>query len=150
MTGPKSSDRDMNSALLRVLAEKLPATLAYCDTSECCQFANRAHEQWFGVAPEAIIGKHTREFLGPFYALSKAHIDAALQGHEQVFEREMPDPAGGPTRFAQIQYIPHLVDGTVQGICVLGVDITRRKRAEDALHDLERQLRATERMAALA
>jgi len=140
----------MNSALLRVLAEKLPATLAYCDTSEFCQFANRAHEQWFGVAPEAIIGRHTQEFLGPFYARSKAYIDAALQGHEQVFEREMPDPAGGPTRYAQIQYIPHLVDGVVRGICVLGVDISGRKRAEDALHDLQRQLRSTERVAALA
>ena len=150
MTAPPSSDPDMNSALLWVLAEKLPATLAYCDAAEHCQFANRAHQHWFGVAPETIIGKHTRDFLGPFYELSKAHIDAALEGHEQVFEREMPDPTGGPTRYAQVQYIPHLVDGTVRGICVLGVDISQRKRAEDALHDLQRQLRATERLAAMA
>ncbi|HWO09862.1 MAG TPA: PAS domain-containing protein, partial [Polyangiaceae bacterium] len=104
----------MELALLRVLADKLPTILAYCDRSGHCRFANRAHEQWFGIAPETLIGKHAREILGPFYARTKPHIDAALAGEEREFELEMPDPMGGPPRYAQVQYIPHVVDGTVQ------------------------------------
>ncbi len=140
----------MELALLRVLAEKVPTILAYTDQSLCCQFANRAHQQWYGVEPETLIGKHTRDILGPFYERTKPHIEAVLAGEEREFEREMPDPKGGPSRHVQMHYIPHVVQGTVQGICVLGVDISRRKRAEEALHELERQLRATERLAAMA
>ena len=150
MIDPTSPYRDMELALLRVLADKLPTILAYCDRSGHCRFANRAHEQWFGIAPETLIGKHAREILGPFYARTKPHIDAALAGEEREFELEMPDPMGGPPRYAQVQYIPHVVDGTVQGLCILGVDVSRRKRAEEGLHELGRQLRATERLAAMA
>jgi signal transduction histidine kinase/ActR/RegA family two-component response regulator len=102
------------------------------------------------VKPEAIRGRHIRELLGPsLYALNRPHIEAALRGELQEFEREIPDPAGGPPRHAQARYIPDVVDGVVRGFCVLVVDITRRKRAEDALLAMERRLLAAERLSAL-
>ena len=38
------------------------------------------------------------ELLGLLYEANRPHIEGALRGEEQFFEREIPDPRGGPTR----------------------------------------------------
>jgi len=138
------------AALLRLLVDKVPGMLAYWDKDRRCRFANQAYEKWFGVRPEAVIGMSMQELLGPLYALNLPHIERALRGEAQEFEREVPDPANGPARFSQAHYIPHIVAGKVEGFCVLVADITRRKRAEEALQEMQRELEARERLLALA
>jgi PAS domain S-box-containing protein len=135
---------------LRNLVDKLPGMVAYWDSDLRCRFANRAYVKWFGVEPEQLLGKHISELLGPLYPLNRPYIEGALRGEEQEFEREIPDPKGGPPRHSQAHYIPDEVDGKVRGFCVLVVDITRRKQAEDGLLRMERQLQSTERLAAMA
>jgi PAS domain S-box-containing protein len=148
---PGTSDQTEREPLfLRALVDNLPAMLAYWDADQRCRFANRAYEKWFGVKPEAMIGRDMKEFLGPLYPLNLPYIQGALRGEEQEFEREIPDPAGGPPRHSQAHYIPDVVDGSVRGFCVLVADITRRKRAEESLQRMERQLQATERLTAMA
>lgn len=146
----KNDGEAAKSAVIRVLVEKLPAMLAYWDSRQHCVFANRAYERWFGVDPEALVGKHMSELLGPLYPVNLPHILGALRGEEQLFEREIPDPNGGPSRHSQAQYIPDVVDGVVRGFCVLVVDITRHKQAEEVLRRRERQLEAAERANAMA
>lgn len=140
----------VEAGLLKVLADRLPAMLAYWDADLRCRFANRAYEKWFGVKPESMIGVRMEAFLGPLFQLNRPYIEGALRGQEQEFEREIPDPAGGPARYSQAHYIPDAAGGRVMGFCVLVVDITRRKRAEDALLQMERKLQAAERLAALS
>lgn len=111
------------------VADNVPAMLAYWDRDKCCRFANRAYEQWFGVKPASLIGKHIRELLGPLYPLNLPYIEEALRGNAQAFEREIPDPAGGPPRFSSAHYIPDVVDGAIRGFFVLVSDITAAKRA---------------------
>jgi PAS domain S-box-containing protein len=143
-------DDDPQAEFVRALVDALPAMVAYWDSTLRCRFANRAYQKWFGVDPDTMVGRDMKEFLGPLFALNRPYIEGALRGEEQEFEREIPDPAGGPARHSQAHYIPDVVDGTVRGFSVLVADITRRKRAEEALHQMERQLRATERLAAMA
>ena len=143
-------DLEPRAALLRALVDKLPAMVAYWDASLRCRFANRAYERWFGVKPEAMIGRDMAEFLGALYPLNRPFIEGALRGEAQEFEREIPDPAGGPARFGQASYIPDIVGGTVRGFCVLVADITRRVHAEQAVRDMERQLQSAERRSAMA
>ncbi|MGZ3448900.1 MAG: ATP-binding protein [Polyangiales bacterium] len=153
MVDPRLSDADgadAQSALVQRLVDGLPAMVAYWSADLRCRFANRAYEKWFGVSPESMIGVDMRDFLGPLFALNEPYIEGVLRGEEQEFEREIPDPAGGPARHSQAHYIPDVVDGTVKGFCVLVVDITRRKHAEEALQNIERQLQATERLASTA
>jgi PAS domain S-box-containing protein len=119
--------------LARVIVNKLPAMLAYWDATLHCRFANRAYETWFGVSAEAMIGQTMPEFLGPLYKLNQRYVEGALRGEEQTFEREIPDPSGGPPRHSQASYVPDIFEGRVRGFCVLVVDITARKRAEVAL-----------------
>lgn len=138
------------ATLVRTVVDKIPAMVAYWDKNQVCRFANRAYEKWFGVRPEAVVGRTMKELLGPLYPLNLPHIEGALRGEEQEFEREIPDPAQGPPRYSQAHYIPHIVAGEVLGFCVLVADITRRKRAEEALQAAQRELESRERLAAMA
>ena len=119
--------------VLRALANVVPAMLAYWDSTLRCRFANRAYERWFGVSPESLIGKHISELLGPLYKLNLPYIEGVLRGVPQEFEREIPDPSGGPPRHSFANYIPDVVDGVVNGFFVLVTDISEVKRAEEAL-----------------
>ena len=119
--------------LLRGAVDKTDAMLAYWDSAQRCRFANRAYERWFGISPEALIGTHLRDLLGPIYELNRPHIEAALRGELQQFERELPDPAGGPARHSLATYTPDFVDGVVRGFYVLVVDISAVKHAQLAL-----------------
>jgi PAS domain S-box-containing protein len=129
--------------LLRALADNIPAMLAYWDSSLRCRFANRAYELWFGVSPAAVVGEHISDFLGPLYALNRPHIEAALRGERQEFEREIADPFGGPARQSLVNYLPDIVDGAVRGFFVLVTDISAVKRAELALRECEWLFRLT-------
>jgi diguanylate cyclase (GGDEF)-like protein/PAS domain S-box-containing protein len=136
------SDRDRlleELTLLRTVADSVPAMLAYWDRNQRNRFANRAYEKWFGVSPEALRGKTMQELLGPIYPLNLPYIEAALRGEPQQFDREIPDPAGGPPRYSQANYIPDIVDGEVRGFSVLVADITLRRRIEEQLRDAEQQ-----------
>lgn len=122
-----------DSELLHALADAASGLLAYCDRTLLCRFANRAYEQWFGVTPEAMVGQHISGLLGPTYQLNLPYIEKALRGEPQEFERDIPDPAGGPTRHSLVSYVPDVVEGVVHGFFVMVTDISRIKRAERAL-----------------
>jgi PAS domain S-box-containing protein len=85
-------------SLLETFADLVTAMFGYWDHEGRCRYANKAYLTWFGRAPEALIGRHISELLGPLYELNLPHIEGALRGVEQKFEREIPDPKGGPPR----------------------------------------------------
>lgn len=128
---------DSEQDFMRRVVDKIPAMLAYWDTSLRCRFANRAYEWWFGVSPEDLIGKHISELLGPLYLTNLPYIQAALRGETQEFERIIPSPNGGEPRYSLASYIPDIVDGTVRGFFVLVTDVSEIKRAHQALAESE-------------
>ena len=117
--------------MLRSLVDGVPAMLAYCDASKRCRFVNRAYKTWFGAQPEDAVGKEMPESLAAVY--SSPYIEGALRGEPQTFERELPDPAGGPPRYSQAHYVPHVVSGSVRGMFLLVADITEQKKVEESL-----------------
>ncbi len=119
----------------RGVLDAVPCMLALWDRDQRCVFANRAYEQWFGVHPDQLIGRTLQDLLGPIYALNRPYIEAALRGEPQQFEREIPNPAGGPTRHSLANYIPKIDDTGVVGFYVLVTDVTRMKQAEAEARD---------------
>lgn len=92
MTAPSPCDSLAAQALV---LNAISSMVAFWDRDLRCGFANLAYEKWFGVNPHTLIGTTLAELLGPeLFALNKPHIDAALNGHVQVFERLIPGPDG--------------------------------------------------------
>jgi PAS domain S-box-containing protein len=131
----------MNLDVLRLVVDAIPAMLAYWDASERCLFANRAYVRWFGVTPEELVGRTMQELLGPIYPLNLPYIRGALRGERQEFEREIPDPAGGPPRQSLAVYVPDIVGSTVRGFSVLASEITRQKQTEAQLREALAQVK---------
>jgi CheY-like chemotaxis protein len=111
--------------VLYAVANRAPAPLSYWDSQRRCRFANDAHATWFGVTPEQMLDCEIGELVGPLYAVSRPHVDAALRGETRQFERDVPDHAGGSSRRVQVTYVPDVVDGAVRGFCVYAVDLAR-------------------------
>jgi len=100
------------------------AMLAYWDKNLICRFANNAYFEWFGVRPEDMINKmHIRDILGPLYEKNLVHINGALNGKVQVFERPIPT-SDGKTKIARATYIPDFKGGEVIGFYVHVADVS--------------------------
>jgi PAS domain S-box-containing protein len=134
---PSPESERLDGELMRRVVDGVPAILSYWGPDQRCRFANRAYERWFGVSPESMVGQHAREFLGPAYPLLLPHIEAALGGEPQQFERDLPDPSGGPVRQSLVRYVPDVEGGIVRGFFVLVSDISELKRTQMALRESE-------------
>ena len=133
----QSALRSSDDFFLRRILNQLPAMVAYWDKEQRCRFANADYERWFGVKPEDLIGRTMKDLLGPIYAMNLPHILAALRGDVQLFDREIPDPLGGPPRYSQAHYIPDVVNGVVEGFVVLVSDISARRKLELQLREAQ-------------
>ena len=60
---------------INVIANALPSMVAYWDKDLRCHFANRAYLDWFGLAPEKLIGMTLQGLLGErLFALNERYI----------------------------------------------------------------------------
>ncbi len=128
--------------LLHELVEALPVFVSFIDSNQRYQFVNRTYEGWFGLSPEAIIGRTVREVLGEeAYAARKAQLEAALKGERVHFEA-VARRADGSRSEIEMAYVPRLSPcGETEGVYVIGADITDRKRGERSLQQSEARLR---------
>ena len=124
---------EANEERLRTITDNLPVLIGYLDSELKYQFNNQAYQDWFGIAPTAIKGRHVAELLGAAdFAQAREGLEHALQGYAVRHEREIV--IGGQRRYMQGTYLPHYGPRQeVLGIYVLVADITERKSAEDKL-----------------
>jgi PAS domain S-box-containing protein len=130
-----------NEEQLRLITDSLPVLISYIDADERYQFNNRTYEDWFNISRAEVYGKHIRTVLGEqAYSSLKNYIDAALQGQEINFETTINYSKAG-LRTVNVTYKPHIEAGIVKGFYVLVLDITERKKAEEALLTSESKFR---------
>jgi PAS domain S-box-containing protein len=128
-----------SAAQLKSITDTLPALVSYIDTEERYRFVNRAYEEWFGVKPEELLGKTIAELLGEqSYARFKERFQAALSGRTVRYEQELTIK-DGKTLYVQPHYIPDFdAEGRIRGFVALVLDLTDRKRAEEAIRNAVR------------
>lgn len=130
-----------SAEVLRRLVDHVPSMMAYWDDRLCCQFANRAYAVWFGVDPDALVGRHISELLGPeLYAKNEPFMRAALRGEPQIFERAIPGP-DGVVRHSIAYYTPDLDGDRVRGFVAYVTEVTRLKQAEAKLEAVIAELK---------
>ncbi len=130
----QSAAFEQAAQFMRKVTDSIPGRVAYWDAQTRCLFANRGFAQWFGMAPEDMVGRTPMEMFGP-NALDgvRPYLDGALAGHPQIFETHARQPDGSVLS-NQVHYLPDaLVNGVPPGIFVMGFDITALKQAEAAL-----------------
>lgn len=129
---------------LRRIADNMPALISYIDSDLRYRFNNASYEQWFGIPPDAVLGKYVPDVIGhEAFERIRPHIQAVLRGNPAAFEEWMPYAEGG-SRYISAQYIPDRNgQGAVLGFFALIADITEKRRIEEQLERLNAQNRRT-------
>ncbi|MFZ6756741.1 response regulator [Undibacterium sp. Ji50W] len=119
-----------SQAALQTVIDHMQAMIGYWDVDLKNRFANGAYKKWFGFDAHAMQGMHIRELIGEDgFQQSWFHIQAALLGEAQLFERTIVDTEG-EKKHALISYIPHALDGVVHGFYSFVTDITQLRQAQ--------------------
>lgn len=136
--GPTSELR-----FLRMILDAAPGMIAYWGSDLRCHHANRAYLDWFGLAPEKVIGMHMAQLLGErLFKLNEPYIRGALDGKAQRFERTLTK-ADGSIGYTLANYVPDFdKDGRVAGFSVLVSDVTPLKLAEFQAEGAQARLQA--------
>lgn len=122
---------------LRLMANSLPALIAYVDRDERYQFLNQTFGAWLDLEPEACQGREVAEVLGPLY--DPGGYRAALAGERYRQTRSVDFPTG--RREVEFVYIPNVdAFGEVDGAYVLGTDVTEVQRTHDELSRMNQEL----------
>ena len=137
--GPSGS----SDALLRLIADSVPALMAYYDLPGLrCQFANQGYAAYNGHTTESIIGLTVQEVISDkAWAAIQPHVERSIRREHVKYTHEQTFP-NGEVRTIEVNLIPHF-DGAGQqlGSFVLITDITERWRAERTVRQSEERMR---------
>ncbi len=119
-----------SEARLRLVADNVPALISFLDREGRYRYANRVHGTWFGLDPEAMLGRTLAEAFGEAaHESMKPFLARVLAGEDVQFELAVAEG-----RTLQISCVPHRdARGAVQGFYLLGNDVSPLKRAQEEL-----------------
>ena len=119
---------------LRTITDAVPSLISYWDKDLRCRFANKTYVSWFGKSTVEMLGMPIQEVMGTvLYNLNLPHIQGALAGKHQEFERNITK-ADGNIVCALANYVSDIdATGAVIGFSAVVTNVTRIKEADDAI-----------------
>jgi PAS domain S-box-containing protein len=127
-------------AHLQALYDGAPVGLAFVDHNLRYVSVNRRLAEMNGVPPEEHLGAEIAATIPDLFPHVEPLLVRALRG-ESIKDVEVTIPSSGETRL--LSYQPALDEvGEVIGVSVAVVDVTERKRAQDALRESEEHYRS--------
>ncbi len=128
----KTAELTQTRSDLQHIMDHMPALVVYWDTELRNRFANQAYDEWFGVAPQDMHGRHIREIIGgERFEVIEPMLRSVLAGNSEVFERPVP-MSDGSVRDALFSYFPDVRDGVVKGLYGFVSDVSKIKQAQAA------------------
>ena len=140
---PISGPQGSSDALLRLIADSVPALMAYFDLPGLrCQFANQGYAAYNGHSVASIVGLTVQEAIGTKAWLAiQPYIERSTRGEHVKYMREQTIPSG-ESRMIEVNLIPHFGPQHQQlGSFVLITDITDRWQAESTVRQSEERMR---------
>ncbi len=100
---------------IRLITNAVPALISYVDSEQRYKFANKQYEEWFGMPPSEIEGKHIKDVEGQAtYEKIQESIELALWGEEVTFDTVLT--IKGQEHTVRVTYVPHFdKEGQVLG-----------------------------------
>jgi len=120
---------------IRVLLAEVPAAMAYIGRDQRYRYVNQRFRSFVAAEhPDGITGRLVSEITADRWEFVKPHVQRVLAGKVASHEGLTTDPEGRPC-WLHSTLVPDFDHGEVVGYVLLIVDITRIKRAEQALAD---------------
>ena len=131
--------------LLQGVTDTIPVTLAYVDSQGLYRWINRRGAERLGRAREHIVGRPLRELVGESYWTGTLgpYVERVLRGETITYDHIRTDPGGSPVQIETHLSPARALDGTVEGLYLLSIDVTERMRTTQALARSVSVLQAT-------
>lgn len=122
------------AALAAGLTSSTGMMIAFFDTGHRIAWANERYAEWFGVTPEALVGRSVVEVYGrEAYEEASPRLQRAMAGEPLRYERLLEKP-GSPAKWISISLYPHRdAEGTVLGVFGCSIEVDELRRTRDAL-----------------
>jgi PAS domain S-box-containing protein len=129
-----------SEAQFRFVTDQAKVSLAHLDCDYRYKFANQNYAERYGLELHQIIGKHAAQVVGiALFEKALPYIEQVLAGQQVQFELESLDRNSQP-RWSRAEYTPEKnAAGEVVGFVAVHVDITERKKIEQAVRESERR-----------
>lgn len=126
-----------------MVADTVPAILAYWDNQLICRYANESYLDWFGkIKDEMVNNISITDLFGDAYGPYEPHVSAALNGSPQELVLVMPAPGKKNKRYLQVSFFPDVEAEVVKGFVMHAADITPVKELEKQIKKSNETIKA--------
>jgi diguanylate cyclase (GGDEF)-like protein/PAS domain S-box-containing protein len=125
---------------IRLIADGIPARITYIDRQGRLLFGNRRFTEFWGHAPNDIVGRRLVELVSAdAYATIAPELERSYAGEPRRFD--LVAVRHGKTRHFQVDHVPDVdAGGHVQGVFTISQDVTDLREAQAIIEDNEQRL----------